>query len=157
MKHLKVLTLAALLVGGIATSLISQDKAELVYPEPGKTPSAEDAKVYIIGLKDGKTVPKTFTVRFGLKGMGVAPAGIYLGDEKPTGHHHLIIDEKVPDPKLPFPMSDNYKHFGGGQTEVTLTLEPGEHTLQLVLGDHIHMVHNPPVMSKVVKIVVEDK
>ncbi len=161
MRILKSLAIIAV-IGGIAVSFNhwttganAQDAAEIKLPAPGETPSPEGAKVYFIGLKDGATVKQKFTVRFGLKGMGVAPAGIYLGDDKPTGHHHLIIDAELPNLKAPFPMSENYRHFGGGQTEVDLELEPGEHTLQLVLGDQIHVPHNPPVMSKKITITVE--
>lgn len=117
-------------------------------------PSAEGAKCYIISPKDGETVGKTFTVQFGLKGMGVAPATVYLEGQF-TGHHHLVLDADLPDMKLPFPMSDNYLHFGGGQTETELTLEPGEHTLQLVLGDHNHVPHDPPVVSEKITVTVE--
>jgi hypothetical protein len=120
-----------------------------------KTASPEGAVVYIISPKDGKTVPKTFTVRFGLIGMGVAPAG---NDLPNTGHHHLLVDAKKDfDPSLPLPADETHLHFGGGQTEVELTLEPGEHTLQLVLGDKNHVPHDPPVVSKKITITVEDK
>ncbi len=118
-------------------------------------PRPEKAKVYIIAPKDGKTVGKKVTVRFGLKGMGVAPAGVYLGPDKPTGHHHLVIDSELPDLKLPFPMDEKRLHFGGGQTEVTLELEPGEHTLQLVLADHAHIPHDPPLVSEKVTFTVK--
>ncbi len=111
--------------------------------------------VYIISPKDGKKVGKKVLVRFGLKGMGVAPAGVYLGADKPSGHHHLVIDSELPNLKLPFPMDEKNLHFGGGQTEVTLELEPGEHTLQLVLGDHSHIPHDPPLVSKKITITVE--
>ena len=118
-------------------------------------PRPEKAKVYIVAPKDGKKVGKKVTVRFGLKGMGVAPAGVYLGPDKPTGHHHLVIDSELPDLKLPFPMDEKRLHFGGGQTEVTIELEPGEHTLQLVLGDHSHIPHDPPLVSEKITITVE--
>lgn len=123
---------------------------------PGPTKSPENAKTYIISPKDGDTVPKTFTVVFGLKGMGVAPAGIYLGEAAPTGHHHLRIDgEGEVNAKLPFPKDETHLHFGGGQTEAEITLAPGKHTLQLVLGDHNHVPHDPPVVSEVITVTVE--
>ncbi|WP_444930525.1 DUF4399 domain-containing protein [Microbulbifer sp. SSSA002] len=112
-----------------------------------------DAKVYIISPKDGEKVPRTFTVRFGLSGMGVAPAGV---DRDNTGHHHLLIDvDKMPDMTKPLPASDHLIHFGGGQTETQLTLPPGKHTLQLVLGNYLHVPHKKPVMSKKITVVVE--
>jgi hypothetical protein len=92
-------------------------------------------------------------VVFGLKGMGVAPAGM---EKANTGHHHLLIDLEAP-PALdkPLPADEQHKHFGGGQTEVTIELTPGQHTLQLLLADHNHIPHDPPVMSEVIRIVVE--
>ena len=119
----------------------------------GETPSTPGAKVYFIGLEDGATVTSPVTLRFGLSGMGVAPAGI---DKAKTGHHHLIIDAPTPDPSMPIPADDKHRHFGGGQTQVTLELPPGQHTLQLVLGDAAHVPHDPPVVSEVVTITVAD-
>lgn len=118
-----------------------------------RSASPEGAELYIISPADGETVGQTFTVQFGLKGMGVAPAGI---DMPNTGHHHLLIDlAELPDESLPMPMSANLKHFGGGQTEVELTLEPGEHTLQLVLGDYLHIPHQPAVISEKITVTVK--
>ncbi len=116
-----------------------------------KTSAPADAEVYIVSPKDGETVEKTFTVQFGLKGMGVAPAGI---DKPNTGHHHLMVDGKAL-PAMDQPMGGDVKHFGGGQTEVTLTLEPGKHTLQLIMGDKNHVPHHPPVISKKVTVTVK--
>jgi len=117
------------------------------------TMSPNDAMVYIISPTDGAEVSQTFTVKFGLKGMGVAPAGM---DKKNTGHHHLLIDfAELPD--MSQPLGGNVKHFGGGQTEVELTLPKGKHTLQLVLGDKLHIPHNPPVVSKKITIAVKIK
>ena len=120
----------------------------------GETPAPEGAEVYFIDLEDGATLTNPVTLRFGLKGMGVAPAGT---EKEKTGHHHLIINETIEGDALnePIPADDNHKHFGGGQTEVTLDLPPGTHTLQLVLGDWSHIPHNPPVMSERVTITVE--
>jgi len=113
----------------------------------------EDARVYFITPSNGETLHSPVTVRFGLGGMGVAPAGV----EKPaTGHHHLVIDAPLPPSDLPIPKSEHYRHFGAGQTEVVLDLEPGSHTLQLVLGDHLHMPHDPPVVSERITITVEE-
>ena len=116
-----------------------------------RTASPEGASLYIISPADGDTVSDTCTVVFGLEGMGVAPAGT----EKPnTGHHHLVVDGKEL-PSLNQPMGSDVKHFGGGQTQTTLTLPKGEHTLQLVLGDHNHVPHDPPVVSEVITVTVE--
>ena len=119
----------------------------------GPTESPAGAAVYIINLKDGDTVTSPFKVQFGMTGMGVAPVGVQTPR---TGHHHLIIDTKLSDDELKRAIAADaqHVHFGGGQTETMVTLPPGQHTLQLVLGDHSHVPHNPPVMSPVVTITV---
>ena len=124
-------------------------------PPAGKTPRPDDAKLYIISPADGAAVGKTFTIQFGLKGMGVAPAGIYMGPDAPTGHHHLLVDVDKVDLKMPVMKDATHIHFGGGQTETSLTLEPGEHTLQLLLADHAHMPHDPPLLSKKITVTVK--
>ena len=119
----------------------------------GPTASPPGASIYIINLKDGDTVTSPFKVQFGMTGMGIAPVGVQTDK---TGHHHLIIDTKLSDDELKRAIAADaqHVHFGGGQTETMVTLTPGRHTLQLVLGDHGHVPHNPPVMSPVVTITV---
>ena len=115
-----------------------------------KSSSADGAQAYIVSPMDGATVPTTFDVVFGLKGMGVAPAGTQVNN---TGHHHLLVDAaELPD--LDMPLGANVTHFGAGQTQTTLTLTPGQHTLQLILGDHLHIPHNPAVVSEKITITV---
>jgi len=112
----------------------------------------KEAALYFISPEDGATLTSPVTVRFGLREMGVAPAGV----QKPsTGHHHLVIDADLPPMDLPVPKDDQHLHFGAGQTEVELELAPGRHTLQLVLGDHNHMPHDPPVVSEQITIHVK--
>ena len=120
----------------------------------GETPAPADAKVYFIGLKDGDTVTSPVTIRFGLSGMGIAPAGTEAPN---TGHHHLIIDEKIEGEALneAIPVDEHHMQFGKGQTEASVTLSKGSHTLQLVLGDWSHVPHKPPVMSDRITINVE--
>ena len=118
--------------------------------EPSNSP--EGSSVYIISPEDGQIVQSPFKVSFGLSGMGIAPAGSQI---ESTGHHHLVIDADLPDLSQPIPSSDNYRHFGKGQTEVEVDLPPGTHTLQLLLGDWLHRPHNPPVYSEVVTVTVE--
>ncbi len=113
----------------------------------------DDAQVYFISPTAGESVTSPVIVRFGLKKMGVAPAGV---EKEGTGHHHLIVDAELPPADLPVPASEHYRHFGHGQTEVALELEPGEHTLQLMLGDHLHVPHNPPVVSERISITVTE-
>jgi hypothetical protein len=119
-----------------------------------RTPSPPGAEVYIISPKNGATVHNPFKVQFGLtKEMGIAPAGIKFDN---TGHHHLLIDTDAPaDMNAPLPATDKIVHFGKGQTETTLTLPPGKHTLQLLLADMSHIPHQPPVISKKITITVE--
>lgn len=114
---------------------------------------AETASVYFIEPMDGQTLSSPVTVKFGLQGMGVAPAGV---DRDNTGHHHLLIDvDTLPDLSKPLPASEQVRHFGGGQTEATIELAPGTHTLQLVLGDFAHRPHAKPVVSKKITITVK--
>lgn len=112
-------------------------------------PSPKDARVYFHYPLDGSSTSQRFTVRIGLKEMGVAPAGV---NKAGTGHHHLLVDVDLPPLDRPIPNDYNHIHLGAGQTEVVLTLPPGRHTLQLLLGDHDHAPHSPPVMSRKITI-----
>jgi hypothetical protein len=118
-----------------------------------REPSPAGAEVYIISPRDGDKVKSPVTVVFGLKGMGVAPAGIKFDN---TGHHHLLIDSDVPaDLSQPLAANEKSVHFGKGQTEASVALAPGKHTLQLVLGDSLHIPHDPAVVSKKITVTVE--
>ena len=140
----------SLTVGFLSVSL-SRVPSALAAPQRSTSP--EGAQAYIISPVDGATVPSSFTVRFGLNGMGIAPAGV---DANNTGHHHLLIDvEEQPDITEPLPANEHVKHFGAGQTETELTLDSGEHTLQLILGNYAHIPHDQPVMSAPIKVIVE--
>ena len=125
--------------------------ALFIFSTQGFSVSRESPTVYFISLQDKDKIPDVFKVQFGLQGMGIAPAGInYPG----TGHHHLLIDYTgMPDLNSPLAASNNVKHYGKGQTETVLTLNPGIHTLQLIMGDHKHVPLNPLVISE--KITVE--
>lgn len=117
------------------------------------TAAPEDARAYIISPKDGETVTSPVRVQFGLEGIGVAPAGVAWAN---TGHHHLLVDvDDLPGLDKPIPADAQHIHFGGGQTEAQVELEPGEHSLQLLLGDHLHIPHAPPVVSEKITIIVE--
>jgi hypothetical protein len=135
----KILLLPLLLVY-ITTAVMAQSSAPV------------DAQLYIISPVDGATVINPVVVRFGLKNMGVAPAGVQAEN---TGHHHLLIDTILPPLDQPVPADANHQHFGKGQTETELTLAPGKHTLQLLLGDYSHIPHDPPVISDQITINVE--
>jgi hypothetical protein len=116
------------------------------------TPSPAGAKAYIVSPASGATVTSPFKVVFGLTGMGIAPAGTQVEN---TGHHHLLIDNPTVDYASPLPKTDQVQHFGGGQTETMVTLKPGSHTLQLVLGDWKHQPHNPAVASETITVTVK--
>lgn len=137
---LLVFCISSLMSFGSANELISE--------------AAEGAQVYFISPADGDTVSTTLTVRFGLKGMGVAPAGT---QRKHTGHHHLLINLDVDslDMTQPLPATEQIMHFGGGQTEAQLQLPAGHHSLQLLLGNHAHVPHDQPVLSEKIHITVE--
>lgn len=118
-----------------------------------RTESAPGTHAYVISPANGEVVSSPFKVQFGLLGMGVAPAGVDYPD---TGHHHLMINRAPGDMTVPLPSGEpDLLHFGGGQTETTLTLEPGKYTLQMILGDQDHVPHEPPVMSAPVMITVK--
>lgn len=117
-----------------------------------RTTSIEGAQVSIVTPDDGDTVSSPFTVNFAATGMGV----VRSGDATPgTGHHHILIDTGLPDMNLPIPADDRHIHFGDGSSSTELSLPPGEHTLQLLFGDFLHIPHDPPVYSEVITITVE--
>ena len=138
---------------GLLFSLILMQLSFSANAEEMLSSSPAGAQVYFITPTNGATVSQTFKVKFGLSGMGVAPAGTIRDN---TGHHHILIDvETMPDMSKPLPATDNIKHFGGGQTETELTLAPGQHTLQLLLGNYAHIPHDKPVVSEKIKITVK--
>jgi len=119
---------------------------------PATAPAA--AHAFFVNIKNGDTVTSPVNIKFGITGMEIAPAGT----NKPgTGHFHLLIDTTLTaeQQKLPIPKDDQHLHFGKGQTEATVTLKPGKHTLQIVMGDGNHMLHNPPVMSDIITVTVK--
>jgi len=120
----------------------------------GPTPSPAGSSVYFIGLKDGDTLPTKATIHFGLRGMGVAPAG---SDRANSGHHHLIIDAPTPALDKEIPNDFQHLHFSAGQTEAEVMLTPGEHTLQLVFADKDHIPHSPPLTSARIKVRAVDQ
>jgi len=117
-----------------------------------RSPSPQGVELYFISPQDGDNVSSPVTVRFGLRGMGVAPAGLAMEN---TGHHHLLIDTGPPALNMPIAADANHVHFGKGQTEAQVALAPGKHTLQLLLADHLHIPHDPPVMSKPITVIVK--
>ncbi len=126
--------------------------APVVLGSYNKVAAVSGTSLYFINLKNGDTVASPVNVQFGLKGMGVAPAGI---EKAATGHHHLLVDVAELNVNEGIPVSDNHRHFGAGQTEASVALKPGVHTLQLVLGDQNHIPHHPVVMSERITITVK--
>ncbi|BBP80026.1 DUF4399 domain-containing protein [Pseudomonas gingeri NCPPB 3146 = LMG 5327] len=137
----------------LATVLLSSSLLAVAADGIPRSAPPEGAKVFIESPKDGATVDKTFTVKFGMEGLKLAPAT----DQTPgTGHHHLLVDQKeLPDASVPIPATDTVIHYGKAQTETQLTLTPGKHTLQLVAGDKLHMQFNPTVASKRITVNVK--
>jgi hypothetical protein len=145
--HYSLPLVVALALGTVATL----DAPSAAAQERQAAP--KEAVVYIVSPKDGAKIKGPVTVVFGLKGMGIAPAGIKLDA---TGHHHLLIDTDPPtDLAAPLPATDKIVHFGKGQTETTVTLAPGKHTLQLLLGDYLHIPHATPLLSRKITITVQ--
>jgi hypothetical protein len=137
-----------IICSAVAGTAIAQTK-----PTGGPTSSPAGATVYFIDIKDGATLAPKATIHFGLRGMGLAPAGI---ERQNSGHHHLLIDTDLPPLNEPIPNDFNHLHFGNGQTEAEISLPPGEHTLQLLLGDQNHIPHSPPVMSDRIRVTVSE-
>ena len=140
--------------GHTAATAAAQTGASLAVLPSGykKVAAPAGAKVYFIQLKNGDSVASPLVVQFGLQGMGVAPAGV---EKEGTGHHHLLVDVAAFDVNAPLPADERHRHFGAGQTEVSLALPPGSHTLQLVLADQNHIPHHPPVMSERITVTVK--
>jgi Domain of unknown function (DUF4399) len=144
MKRVVFASLVAMLVGCFSPL---NAKADDFWPK--------DAKVYFIEPADGATITGKVTVKFGLAGLGVAPAGV---DKPKTGHHHILVDADLPqgaELQDPIMMDEHHRHFGGGQTETVLELSPGQHTLQLLMGDTNHVPHDPPLASEKITITVQ--
>lgn len=127
----------------------AEAKAQAV---PPRTASPDGASVFFISPTDGSAVANPVSVEFGIAGMSVVSAG---DDQSDSGHHHLLIDTDLPDTTFPVPADENHVHFGDGSTSTELTLTPGKHTLRLLLGDHLHIPHDPPVYSEAIEIIVE--
>jgi hypothetical protein len=136
--------ISALAACALAAMALAQDRM----------PAPAAAEVYFISPQNGAIVHGPVTVRFGLKGMGVAPAGVKVDN---TGHHHLLIDTDMSELNLdaPIPATEKILHFGKGQTETSLTLPAGKHTLELVFADYAHMPFNPPLHSQKITITVD--
>lgn len=139
----------------LAVALATLTASAFAADAPGLpvTKAPAGAEVYIISPRDGATVGQEVTVQFGLKGMGVAPAGV---KKEGTGHHHLLVDVKdMPAAGQPIPKDETHMHFGNGQTEATIKLAPGKHTLQLEMADENHIPFDPPVVSKAITVNVK--
>ena len=136
----------------VAAIAISTGLAFTVSAAQAQTPIPADAKAYFIWPKDGQIITGgKMWLRMGARNVGIAPAGV---DTPETGHHHLVIDSELPPLDEEIPNDPNHLHFGAGQTEVRLEFPPGEHTLQLVMGDAAHIPHNPPLVSEQITIIV---
>lgn len=118
-----------------------------------RTPSPPDAAVYIIWPYDGAIIAGgKLWLRMGLRNMGLAPKGVQMAG---VGHHHVLIDTELPPLDQEIPSDRNHIHFGTGQSEARIELPPGKHTLQLLLGDHNHVPHDPPIHSNKITVTVQ--
>ena len=114
--------------------------------------SHTEPRLYFIEPANDSVHKESVHIKFGLQDFGVAPAGL---DYPNSGHHHLIINASLPDLSLPIPADFNYRHFGAGQTETTITLEPGTYTLQLLMGNYLHIPHSEPLYSSQITVTVK--
>ena len=157
---LQTIVLGSLLLAlGACTEKPAQEPAAAAGPATSPAPvamqrsaSADGARVFFITPADGATVSNPIKIEFGIDGMEVVKAG---NDQPHSGHHHLLIDTGLPDLGLPIPADEHHVHFGDGRTATEISLPPGEHTLQMLLGDHLHIPHDPPLMSDVIRVTVE--
>ena len=157
---IQVLILSCLMLGlGACSEKPAEEPTAAVEPAAAPEPvamqrkaSAEGARVFFITPADGATVTNPISIEFGVEGMDVVRAG---NDQPHSGHHHLLIDTELPDLGLPIPADEHHVHFGDGRTATAISLPPGEHTLQMLLGDHLHIPHDPPLMSEVIRVTVE--
>jgi hypothetical protein len=152
MRHLNLMLCSLVIAGAglLAHPVVADESKPASLP---RTAAPSGVEVYFISPVDGETVGQKVLVKFGLSGMGVAPAGTM---KQGTGHHHLLIDaDSLPPLDQPIPADEHHKHFGGGQTEASITLTPGKHTLQLDLGDALHMQFDPPIVSKKITVTVK--
>ncbi len=117
-----------------------------------RSPAPTDAEVFFVAPQQGAVVSGPVTVEFGVAGMDVVPAG---QEAEHSGHHHVLVDTGLPDLAWPIPADEQHIHFGDGSSSTELELAPGEHTLQLLFADHLHIPHDPPVFSEVITITVE--
>ncbi|MFK8051427.1 MAG: DUF4399 domain-containing protein [Woeseiaceae bacterium] len=127
--------------------------ATMAKPVLPRTAAPENGAVFFVSPKDGDTVTSPVTIKFGASNVAVVAAG---NDAPMSGHHHLIIDAPLPDLTQPIPKNDQYRHFGGGQTETTIELAPGNYTLQMLMGDHFHIPHEPAITSDTITITVTE-
>ena len=117
-----------------------------------RTESADGASVFFITPANGETVSGPVRIEFGIDGMDVVKAGV---SQPHSGHHHLLIDTDLPDVGLPIPADEHHIHFGDGSTSTEISLPAGQHTLQMLLGDHLHIPHDPPLVSEPLTITEE--
>ncbi|MCH7829455.1 MAG: DUF4399 domain-containing protein [Proteobacteria bacterium] len=160
---------SSVFASSLATVLIlsacSQNAEPVVSPESVSEPeiaadptvlprsaSAAGASVFFITPADGDTVSNPISIEFGIDGMDIVKAGV---EQPSSGHHHLMIDTDLPDFSLPIPADGQHVHFGDGSTATEITLPPGQHTLQMLLGDHFHIPHDPALVSEPITITVE--
>jgi hypothetical protein len=134
--------------GAAATAEVHDEQAAAALP---RTPAPAGARVFIVSPKDGDTVAAPVKVVFGIEGMGLAPAG---EKNDVAGHHHLLVDTDLANPGIPIPADDRHIHFGKAQTEAEVALAPGQHTLQLVLGDYLHIPFDPVIASEKITVTV---
>lgn len=138
-----------------AATVRTPDPESAAPPAAGlpRTAAPHEAKVYFIEPADGATLPSPVSIEFGVENVAIVAAG---NDTPASGHHHLIVDVGLPASRLPIPADANHIHFGDGSTSTTLELAPGQHKLTLLLGDHLHIPHDPPICSDTITVTITE-
>jgi hypothetical protein len=134
------------------TAAATTDHSEHTAMALPRTPAPAGARVFIVSPKNGDTVTAPVKVVFGIEGMGLVPAG---EKNDTAGHHHLLVDTDLADAGVPIPADEKHLHYGKAQTEAEIALAPGSHTLQLVLGDYLHIPFDPVIASEKITITVK--
>jgi len=127
----------------VVMTVLGTWSADAASTNEGRSPAGPQ----FTNFKDGDAVSNPVIVRFTSAGATMRDNMGHTATTMPLGHLHLIIDAPVPAAGQMVPMDSRHIHLLHGETQATLHLLPGDHTLQLVLAGADHHVGNPPITS----------